>query len=170
MKLSLRPVIACAGVFTLVSLVAVVAAHPVRSAPPRTMRVTGGCPRQAKPAIQFGPAQWVAINRAIRAEVPRVFADLTSMGHKAWPGFQIRAVIAPLGGAPLGADAVPPKSEASSATWRWPRATAVGGRPMVSASDLPFPRSVRCRAPTDGLIWASAYAEGLASLELVTQV
>jgi hypothetical protein len=108
MKLSLRPVIACAGVFALVSLVAVVAAHPVRSAPPRAVRVTGGCPRQAKAAIQFGPAQWVAINRAIRAEVPRVFADLTSMGHKAWPGFQIRAVIAPLGGAPLGADAGPP--------------------------------------------------------------
>jgi hypothetical protein len=108
MKLSPRPLVVCLGLFALVGLVAVVKARPVRSAPPSALRVTGGCPRHVKPAIEFGPAQWVAINRAIGAEVPRVFADLTSMGHKAWPRFQIRAVIAPLGGAPLGNDVGPP--------------------------------------------------------------
>ena len=108
MKLLARPAIACLGLFALVALVAVVVAHPVRSAPTRTMRVTGGCPRHVKPAIEFRPAQWIAINRALRAEVPRVFANLTSMGHKAWPRFQIRALIGPLNGAPLGGDVGPP--------------------------------------------------------------
>jgi hypothetical protein len=30
------------------------------------------------------------------------------MGHKAWPRFQIRALIGPLNGAPLGGDVGPP--------------------------------------------------------------
>src|SRR6266550_14693 len=93
MKLSPRPAIACLGLVALVALVAVVVAHPVRSAPTRVMRVTGGCPRHVKPAIEFRPPQWIAINRALRAEGPPRLANLTSMGHKAWPPFQIRALI-----------------------------------------------------------------------------
>src|SRR5437763_3523094 len=108
MKLSPRSVVACLGLFALVGLVTVVIARPVRSAPPSALRVTGGCPQNVKPAIEFGPAQWVAINRAIGAEVPRGCAGLASMGHKAWPRLQIRAVIPPLGGAPLGNDGGPP--------------------------------------------------------------
>lgn len=109
MKLSPRSVMACLGVLAGLALVAVVAAHPVRSAPARASAraVTGGCPRHVKPAIDYGPARWIAISRALKAEVPRVYANLTSMGHKAWPRFHIRASIVLTTG-PVGADFGPP--------------------------------------------------------------
>jgi hypothetical protein len=99
---------ACLGLFAVVGLVAVVVAHPLRSAPARVLAVTGGCPRHVKPSVEFPPARWSAISRALKSQVPRVYANLTSMGDKAWPRFQIRALIGPLSGGPLGADVGPP--------------------------------------------------------------
>jgi hypothetical protein len=34
-----------------------------------------------------------SVAAAVRAQVPRVYADLTSMGQPAWPHFQVQAMI-----------------------------------------------------------------------------
>jgi hypothetical protein len=101
LKLSHRAVVACLALLIGLALLVAGTARPVRSAPARA--VTGGCPQNVTAAISFGPRRWVAISRALQAQVPRVYANLTSMGHIAWPGFQIRALVL-LSGGPLGAD------------------------------------------------------------------
>src|SRR5690242_20724754 len=64
--------------------------------------VSGGCPRHVREVRLFGPARMVAVVKAIRAQVPRVFANLTSMGHPAWRLPQVQALVhlnqLPLGG------------------------------------------------------------------------
>ena len=102
MKLSHRTVLLALRVMVLFGFVVsgFVVARSAGTEP--SVAVTGACPQHVKPALTFGPARWIAITRAIRAQVPRVYANLTSMGHPAWPGFQIQALVGlnqqPLGG------------------------------------------------------------------------
>jgi hypothetical protein len=88
------------GVLLGLALSGVVGVRSAGTAAP--LAVGGGCPRHVKPALTFGPARWIAVTRAINAQVPRVYANLSSMGHPAWPGFQIQALVGlnqlPLGG------------------------------------------------------------------------
>jgi hypothetical protein len=41
----------------------------------------------------FGPAQMVPALRALKAQIPRVYANLTSMGYPAWPHAQVAALV-----------------------------------------------------------------------------
>jgi hypothetical protein len=91
MKPSHRIVLACLGLITGLALVASITSRPARPAPDRAL--TGGCPRHVRPAITFGPALLLAVTRAVKAQVPRVYPNLTSMGHPAWPDFQIQAIV-----------------------------------------------------------------------------
>jgi hypothetical protein len=57
------------------------------------LNVGGGCPRHVKRVADFEPAQAIAVLRAVKAQVPRVYANLTSMGHPAWRRFQVQALV-----------------------------------------------------------------------------
>jgi hypothetical protein len=57
-----------------------------------------GCPRNARTEFAW-PTDVVAVTQAVRSQVPRVFANLTSMGRPAWHHVQLKAVI-DLGGQP----------------------------------------------------------------------
>ena len=60
----------------------------------RVSLVRGGCPKGVNEHLLFlRPQPAVALVRAVHARVPRLYADLTSMGHAAWPGFTISALI-----------------------------------------------------------------------------
>jgi hypothetical protein len=93
MKLSQRTVMAClVGVVVLgVACWGAVAVRGAGTAP--ALAVSGGCPREVRPAVTFGPARMIAVLRALKAQVPRVYANLTSMGHPAWPHFQLQALV-----------------------------------------------------------------------------
>ena len=55
--------------------------------------VTGSCPRHLKVGGTFEPPRMIAILRALKAQVPRVFRNLTSMGDPAWPHANVQALV-----------------------------------------------------------------------------
>ena len=97
-----RTVATCLVLVVLIGLVCAGVVVARSAGAPRTVAVTGGCPRYVKPTVLFGPSRMIPALRALKAQVPRVFANLTSMGHPAWPNFQVQALVRlnqlPLGG------------------------------------------------------------------------
>lgn len=93
MKISTWSALAVLVVVVLLgcALLGVVAVRGARTAP--AVAVSGGCPRGVRPAVTFGPTRMIAVVRALKAQVPRVYANLTSMGHPAWPHFQLQALL-----------------------------------------------------------------------------
>ena len=92
MNVSFRTVLAAGAPLGL----AVVLTTPLAaSAPARTATpaVVGGCPQQVIPLLTSRPGRMIAVTRAVKAQVPRVYEHLTSMGHRAWPGFEIDAFV-----------------------------------------------------------------------------
>jgi hypothetical protein len=73
----------------------VLVASSIASAPSRTAKpaVPDGCPRHVLPLITTEPRVMLSIAHAVQTQVPHVFARLTSMGHPAWPHFEIDALI-----------------------------------------------------------------------------
>ena len=106
MTVSHRAVAACLVLAVLSGLVCAGVVVARSAGAPRPVVVTGGCPRSVKPAALFGPSRMILALRALKAQVPRVFANLTSMGHPAWPNFQLQALVRlnqlPLGGPDSG--------------------------------------------------------------------
>jgi hypothetical protein len=100
--LSTRTLLAVLVAIVLIGLAlsGVVSVRRAGTAP--ALRVSGGCPRHVRPVVLFGPARMIPVMRALKAQVPRVYANLTSMGHPAWPLFQVQALVRlnqlPLGG------------------------------------------------------------------------
>jgi hypothetical protein len=72
----------------------------------RALVVSGGCPREIREVASFEPLRMIAVAQALKAQVPRVFANLTSMGHPAWRFAQVQALVRlnqlPLGGTASG--------------------------------------------------------------------
>jgi hypothetical protein len=79
----------------LVASLLVLAATSTASGPEGTPNkpVAVRCPRQVMPLITMPPQVMSGVARAVRTQVPHVFAHLTSMGHPAWPHFQVAALI-----------------------------------------------------------------------------
>ena len=125
-----------------IALLAAVGAWGVgRTAP--ALAVGGGCPRHVTPAITFGPARWIVVLRAVRTQVPRVFADLTSMGHPAWQRVQVQALVG-LNQLPLGTYTRP----AVRGLDRYERfAIRACGRSTAGASVLVFLQFPNCQLP-----------------------
>ncbi len=73
-----------------------------------------------------------------------MYAKLSSMGHKAWPRFQIRALIGPLSGGPLGADFGPPVRGFKRYSALAARAC---GRSAADSSVLVFLEFPNCQLP-----------------------
>lgn len=146
MKLSTRTVLAglvVAGVLGL-AFSSVAAVHRAKTS--HAVRVTGGCPHEVKPVVNFGPGQMTLALYAIKAQVPRVFADLTSMGRPAWPYFQVQALVRlnqlPLGG-PSGGFRPPVRGLSRYETF----AARACGRKVALASVLVFLQFPSCQLP-----------------------
>jgi hypothetical protein len=102
MKLSRRTALTgfvVAGLFGL-TFSGVAAVHGITTSP--GLRVTGGCPHEVRSSALFGPTRMVPVVQAIKAQVPRVYANLTSMGRPAWRLAQVQGLVRlnqlPLGG------------------------------------------------------------------------
>jgi hypothetical protein len=54
--------------------------------------IQGGCPKRVDQRL-LRPGAARAVLDAVQARVPRLYAHLTSMGHRAWHGFSISAVV-----------------------------------------------------------------------------
>jgi hypothetical protein len=106
MKLSTRTAVACLAVAGLLGLALSSVAAVDRTKTSPALRVTGGCPHEVRPVVDFRPARMIPALHAIKAQVPRVYAHLTSQGSPAWPHFQIQALVhlnqLPLGGPRAG--------------------------------------------------------------------
>jgi hypothetical protein len=55
--------------------------------------VTGGCPRHLKLGATFEPVRMIPLFRALKAQIPRVFRNLSSMGDPAWPHANVQALV-----------------------------------------------------------------------------
>jgi hypothetical protein len=55
------------------------------------------CPRDPAATLYLRPTAYPLLLAAVRRDVPRFFAGLTSMGSPGWPGYQLVGIF-PLGG------------------------------------------------------------------------
>lgn len=146
MKLSTRSALAALVVVVVLGLgvSSVVAQRGAGTAPALT--VSGGCPRAVRPVVNFGPARMIPAMRALKAQVPTVFANLTSMGHPAWPYFQVQALVRlnqlPLGG-PSSGFRPPVRGLGRYGTF----AARACGRKAALASVLVFLQFPSCQLP-----------------------
>ena len=89
--------LAAAAVAAVTAAVAGVAATSSTNKATRTL-----CPRQPVALVDAGPTTTVEIGQALRRQIPHVFAHFTSQGERAWPHFQVEAIVIlnqlPLGG------------------------------------------------------------------------
>ena len=84
-------VVALIGALVLGALAATASRGSTEAA---VSHIYGRCPERVDERLLFlRPASAIALVRAVKARVPRLYADLTSMGHRAWPGFTIAALI-----------------------------------------------------------------------------
>ena len=88
----------------------------------------------------------VPVVQAIKAQVPRVFANLTSMGEPAWPHVQVQALVR-LNQLPLGGRASGYRPPVGGLT-RYATIAARGcGRAAALASVLVFLQFPECQLP-----------------------
>jgi hypothetical protein len=143
MKPSIRILLAALAVVLLLALAlwgvaAVRSAATVPAAP-----VTGGCPREIREVAAFGPSRMIPVLRALKAQIPRVYAHLTSMGDPAWPHAQVQALVR-LNQLPLGESFLPPVRGLD----RYKRfAVRACGRNAALASVLVFLQFPYCQNP-----------------------
>jgi hypothetical protein len=145
--LSTRTLLAALVSIVLIGLAVsgVVSVRRAGTAP--AIAVSGGCPRHVREVALFGPARMVPVVKAIKAQVPRVFANLTSMGHPAWRLAQVQALVRlnqlPLGGQE-GSSFLPP---VQGLTRYETLAARACGRTTALASVLVFLQFPECQLP-----------------------
>ena len=102
MKLSSRTLVAGVVGVSLLGVASWSAVAVSSSGTSPALAVSGGCPRHLKVPGTSEPQQMIPILRALKAQIPRVFRNLTSMGQPAWQHAQAQAFVRldqlPLGG------------------------------------------------------------------------
>ena len=146
MKLSTRTALAGLVVTGLLGLAfsSVAAVHRAKIS--HGVRVTGGCPREVRPVVNFGPERMTPALHALEAQVPRVFANLTSMGSPAWPHFQVQALVR-LSQLPLGGERSGFRPPVRGLSRYEALAARACGRKAALASVLVFLQFPECQIP-----------------------
>jgi len=122
-------------------LLAAVVVRTAGTAP--DLAVSGGCPKQVRQVVAFGPERMIPVMRAVKTQVPHVFANLTSMGHPAWQHVQMQAALR-LNQLPLGGGLTPPVRGLD----RYEQfAVRACGRTAAQASVLVFLQFPNCQIP-----------------------
>jgi hypothetical protein len=163
MKLSNRTVLTGLAVGALLGLGLSGVVEVRNAATVPALAVSGGCPRYVKEVGTFEPPQTIAVMRALKAQVPRVYANFTSMGQPAWPRFQIQALVH-LNQLPLGGRSRP----AVQGLDRYERiAVRACGRTAALASVVVFLQFPNCQLPCAfGWTYLTPYPSRLAPLDV----
>ena len=146
MKLSTRTLLAALLVIVLIGLAVSGVVSVRRGGTAPALAASGGCPRQVREVVLFGPARMVAVVKAVRAQVPRVFANLTSMGHPAWRLAQVQALVR-LNQLPLGGEGGGFRPRVSGLGRYATLAARACGRTAELASVLVFLQFPECQLP-----------------------